>query len=54
MAQKVLRIIDDEIDHKKVMNQLAPLIVLQADAFVLPFYDKNDNLIEEAIKEEDK
>ena len=47
VAQKVLRIIDDEIDHKKVMNQLAPLVVLQADAFALPYYDMNDKSLGE-------
>ena len=47
VAQKVMRIIADEIDRGAVAAQLSPLIVLNGDAFALPYYDKHDKTLGE-------
>ena len=47
VAQKVMRIIEDEIQRGPVSSQLAPLVVLNGDAFALPYYDKHDKTLGE-------
>lgn len=53
VAEKVKSIIREEIKQDEVAQRLAPLIVLNADGFLLPYYDKADNSLgERTLKHE--
>lgn len=47
VAERVIPVIDDEIDIERVRGEIAAWMVLNGDAFVFPYYDKTDKSLGE-------
>lgn len=54
VAERVIPVIDDEIDIEQCREQAAAWLVLNADAFAFPYYDKTDKTLGEVFVQHER